>query len=76
MKRRSHVPLAVPGRRRLLKHAATLGTAAVAAPWVIRSAHAQAAADIAPYSQARINWRQAEGEEIAVAVIPRVISIT
>jgi len=37
-------------------------TSAVAAPYVLR-AHAQANADIAPYQQAKINWRQAEGEE-------------
>ena len=27
-------------------------------------------ADIAPYQQAKINWRQAEGEEITIAFIP------
>ena len=41
----------------------------IAAPWVARYAHAQAA-DLGPYQQAKINWRQAEGAEITVAVIP------
>jgi len=61
---------AQPGRRRVLKQTAVLGAAALAAPYVIRSAHAQAAADVAPYTQAKIDWKQAAGEEIAVAVIP------
>ena len=59
-----------PGRRRMLKQSAALGAAAVAAPYLLSSAHAQANADVAPYTQAKINWRQAEGAEIAVAVIP------
>jgi ABC-type glycerol-3-phosphate transport system substrate-binding protein len=59
-----------PARRRLLQRGAALGVAAVAAPWVLRSAHAQANADIAPYTQANVKWRQAEGAEITVAVIP------
>src|SRR6478609_2158001 len=70
MKRRSSTPPAAPARRRMLKQAASLGAAALAAPYVLRSAHAQANADIAPYTQAKINWRQAEGEAITVAVIP------
>lgn len=53
-----------PGRRRVLA-----GIAALAgAPWIARFAHAQA--DLAAYQQAKINWRQAEGEAITVAVIP------
>src|SRR4029078_5598134 len=59
-----------PGRRKALKRTAALGAAAIAAPFVLRPAHAQANADIAPYTQAKINWRQAEGEEITVAFIP------
>ena len=55
-------------RRRVIKGAA-LGAAALATPWVARFAHAQAA-DLGPYQQAKINWRQAEGAEISVAVIP------
>ena len=70
MKRRSTTTLAQPGRRRVLKQTAALGAAAFAAPYVIRSAHAQAAADVAPYMHAKIDWKQAAGEEIAVAVIP------
>ncbi len=59
-----------PARRRVIRQGAALGAAALAAPWVLRSAHAQANADIAAYTQAKINWRQAEGAEISVAVIP------
>jgi ABC-type glycerol-3-phosphate transport system substrate-binding protein len=53
----------------LLKHAAVLGVGAVVAPHILRYAHAQQA-NLGPYQQARINWRQAEGEQITVAVIP------
>jgi multiple sugar transport system substrate-binding protein len=60
---------AQPSRRRLLKHAAVLGVGAVVAPHVLRHAHAQQA-NLGPYQQAKINWRQAEGEQITVAVIP------
>src|SRR6185437_7229159 len=70
MKRRSKITAPAPGRRRMLKRSAALGAAALAAPYVIRGARAQAATDIAPYRQAKINWRQAEGEQITVAVIP------
>ena len=58
-----------PSRRKLIKQGAALGAAAIASPWVARYAHAQAA-DLGPYQGAKINWRQAEGTEIAVAVIP------
>ena len=74
MKRRSSTPPAAPGRRRILKQAAALGAATLAAPHVIRSAHAQANADIEPYTQAKIDWRQAAGEEIAVALAEAVQS--
>ncbi len=57
------------GRRALLKGAATLGAAAAAAGVLPRGALAQAD-DLAPYRAAKINWRQAEGETISVAVIP------
>ena len=56
-------------RRRTIKQAAALAAGALAAPYVLRHAHAQQA-DLGPYQQARINWRQAEGETITVAVIP------
>jgi len=62
--------LTQPGRRRVLQQGIAIGAAAFAAPWVLKSAHAQANAEIAPYTQAKINWRQAEGAEITVAVIP------
>jgi multiple sugar transport system substrate-binding protein len=55
-----------PTRRRILQ-ATMLG--ALGAPLVARHASAQAP-DLAAYQQARINWRQAEGEQITVAVIP------
>jgi ABC-type glycerol-3-phosphate transport system substrate-binding protein len=53
------------GRRRSIQ---ILG-GALAAPWMLRYAHAQGG-ELAPYQAARINWRQAEGESITVAVIP------
>ena len=59
---------AKPSRRRVIGQGAALGVA-LGAPWVARYAHAQAA-ELGPYQQAKINWRQAEGAEIAVAVIP------
>ena len=58
---------AKPARRRLIQQGTLLGAAALAAPWVLRSAHAQSNADIAPYTQSKVNWRQAEGTEITVA---------
>lgn len=57
------------GRRRLLRQGAALGAAGLAAPWLAGAANAQEA-DLAPYRSAKINWRQVEGESIAVAVIP------
>jgi len=66
---RSSRPTA-PARRRMLKQTAALGAASLAAPYVLSSAHAQANADIAPYTAAKIDWRQVAGEEITVAVIP------
>lgn len=56
-------------RRTALKQAAALGAVAAASPWLIPAAHAQEA-DLAPYRSAKINWRQAEGETLSVAVIP------
>jgi multiple sugar transport system substrate-binding protein len=58
-----------PGRRRVLKHAAAAGAALVAGPYFIGRVNAQAG-ELAPYQQAKINWRQVEGEQITVAVIP------
>ena len=54
-------------RRQLL---AGTAAAAVGAPFVLRHAAAQQAADLGPYQGAKINWRQAEGAEITIAVIP------
>jgi multiple sugar transport system substrate-binding protein len=51
------------GRRRVLAALPALA----GAPWVARYAHAQ---DVGAYQSAKINWRQAEGESITVAVIP------
>ncbi|HJS32028.1 MAG TPA: extracellular solute-binding protein, partial [Alphaproteobacteria bacterium] len=56
-------------RRRLLQGAAILGAGAAVAPYVLRHASAQQA-NLGPYQQAKVNWRQAEGEQITVAVIP------
>ena len=56
-------------RRTLLKHGASLGALAALGPQFAASAFAQAD-DLAPYKAAKVNWRQAEGETITVAVIP------
>lgn len=56
-------------RRGLLQKSMALGAGALASPWLISSARAQDA-DLAAYRAAKINWRQVEGESIAVAVIP------
>ena len=68
------------GRRDVLRAAAVLGAGTIAAPYLIRSASAQAA-DLGPYTSAKIKWRQAEGEQITVGVIPagyfdNLVSIT
>lgn len=57
-------------RRRFLGQAAALGTAGLACTGWAGSALAQGTPDLSPYRNARINWRQAEGESISVAVIP------
>ena len=67
------------GRRRLLQQGALLSAASLGAPWLMRDAYA--ATDLGAYREAKINWRQAEGEKITVAVIPasyfdNLISIT
>src|SRR5437764_6162906 len=57
-----------PTRREVLIRGAALGAAAAAGTW---SAGALGQADdLAPYRAAKINWKQAEGETITVAVIP------
>jgi multiple sugar transport system substrate-binding protein len=57
-----------PTRRRFLEGTLAASTV-VAAPGLIRHAHAQEP-DLAPYRSAKIDWRQASGEAITVAVIP------
>ncbi len=67
MKKRSpmdHAPQ-LPGRRNALRMGAALGAAGVLGP---NFAFAQD--DLAAYRSAKINWKQAEGESITVAVIP------
>ncbi len=56
-------------RRRVLQHGAALGAAAALGPSLVAPAFGQGA-DLAPYTAAKINWKQAEGETITVAVIP------
>jgi len=59
-----------PQRRSFLGQAAAVGaTGLLGAGWSL-DAVAQAGADLAPYQRAKINWKQAEGEAISVAVIP------
>ena len=59
---------AAGGRRKFMGQAAALGAAGLASGWV-GDALAQGA-DLAPYKSAKIDWRQAAGESISVAVIP------
>jgi ABC-type glycerol-3-phosphate transport system substrate-binding protein len=56
-------------RRTFLKGTVAASATLAAAPGLIRGAHAQAA-DLAPYQSAKIDWKQASGENITVAVIP------
>jgi ABC-type glycerol-3-phosphate transport system substrate-binding protein len=56
-------------RRTLLKHGAALGTLAALGHPFSSTAFAQNN-DLAAYKAAKINWKQAEGESITVAVIP------
>ncbi|HEV8502575.1 MAG TPA: extracellular solute-binding protein, partial [Casimicrobiaceae bacterium] len=58
-----------PGRRNVLRQGAALGAAGLVTPHWAGVAFAQGD-DLAPYKSAKINWRQAEGESITVAVIP------
>jgi multiple sugar transport system substrate-binding protein len=57
-------------RRRFLGQAAALGAVGAAGSGWVGQALAQGAADLAPYTRAKINWKQVEGESISVAVIP------
>jgi multiple sugar transport system substrate-binding protein len=56
-------------RRRLLQYGGGLGLAGLIGPSFSDAALAQSS-DLAAYSAAKVNWRQAEGEQITVAVIP------
>lgn len=58
-----------PRRRDVLGYGAALGIAGALSPPFAGVAFAQADG-LAPYKAAKINWRQAEGESITVAVIP------
>lgn len=57
-------------RRKLFTQGAALGAAAIVAPGLLSQAHAEGSADLGPYQKAKIDWRQAKGESITVAVIP------
>lgn len=54
-----------PTRRAVLQQTGSLGALALASPTLLAQAD-----DLAPYRSAKINWRQVEGEQITVAVIP------
>jgi multiple sugar transport system substrate-binding protein len=56
-----------PRRRTVLKQGAAIGAAGMLAPAGIAFAQSD---DLAAYRSAKVNWRQAEGESITVAVIP------
>jgi multiple sugar transport system substrate-binding protein len=61
-------------RREVFQAVAVLAAGAFV-PYFIRRSGAQAA-DLGPYQSAKLNWRQAEGEKITVAVIPASYSRT
>jgi multiple sugar transport system substrate-binding protein len=63
-----HAPQ-LAGRRNVLKRGAALGVAGALGPHFAGLAFAQAD-DLATYRAAKVNWKQAEGESITVAVIP------
>ena len=56
-------------RRTFLKSSAAASAMLIAGPAVLGSASAQDA-DLAPYTSAKIDWKQMSGETITVAVIP------
>ena len=62
-------PTAAPRRRDVLRYAAGAGLASTVAGSAFVPARAQGA-DLAPYQSAKIDWKQAQGEQITVAVIP------
>src|SRR5437870_8522714 len=59
----------VPARRKFLKASVAASALMVAGPALVRRADAQDA-DLGPYKSAKIDWQQASGETITVAVIP------
>ena len=68
MKTGSGTPVATnPRRRSAIKQAVALA----GAPWVLRHAHAQGM-DLGPYQNAKINWRQAEGQTVNVSCISEI----
>ncbi len=60
---------AKPARRRVMQQGVALSAAGMLGTPFAPSAWAQGD-DLAPYRAAKINWRQVEGQEITVAVIP------
>jgi multiple sugar transport system substrate-binding protein len=58
----------MPTRRGILKGSAS-SAVVLASPWIAGTSRAQEA-DLAPYRSAKIDWKQASGEAISVAVIP------
>ena len=58
-----------PGRREILRQGAAMGAAGLVGSSLAGAAFAQAD-DLGAYKSAKINWRQAEGESITVALIP------
>jgi multiple sugar transport system substrate-binding protein len=58
-----------PTRRRFLKASVAASTLIVGGPAILRRAVAQDV-DLTPYKSAKIDWQQASGETITVAVIP------
>jgi multiple sugar transport system substrate-binding protein len=60
-----------PGsRRQFILGSTTIAGLSLAAPAILRSGARAAEAALGPYQEAKINWRQCEGESLNVAIIP------
>src|SRR5688572_17124435 len=57
-------------RRHFILGATTVAGVTVAAPAILHSSARAAEAAIGPYQEAKINWRQCEGQSLNVAIIP------
>jgi len=57
-------------RRHFILGATAAAGVSLGAPAILRPAARAAEAALSPYQEAKINWRQCEGESLDVAIIP------